>query len=379
MKIGDFAKLCKTRISILRHYDKTGLFKPVFIDKFTGYRYYNPEQIKDFELILKFKKLGFSLKEIKKITVSWDKHLQEYEIEKIFDGKIKEFELLILEIKQEKNNLLKLNMKGESINMSNMNNKEINEDINIDDIKFEDDPEAVGKWEIIGEYLTKESFLSKSEPKENNYGQRFKEIYFLPNGQRYWIYGWTKGFIILVNGDYAAMNPYEIYKSEETSGEKYMFVNWKSYDFIKHGGKETVLVLKQSNNKKYTIDEISKKDNIDKPFVDDKKILGKWKAIAHIDNKAAIFNSDYPESNLFFKNMEFKENGIFMRNGNDTSLYASWTKGYLLTNAGNGIEKTAEKYKFKTIDGNEYLFIEWKSGDYIWGGWEPTYYVFVRE
>jgi hypothetical protein len=39
MKIGDFARACGTKISVLRHYDKIGLLKPLYIDRFTEYRY----------------------------------------------------------------------------------------------------------------------------------------------------------------------------------------------------------------------------------------------------------------------------------------------------------------------------------------------------
>lgn len=371
MRIGDFAKLCKTQISVLRHYDKIGLIKPDFTDKFTSYRYYDSNQAKDYEEIAKLKKLGFSLKDIRKLRDL--KNSQE--TEKIFNNKISELETLILKIKQEKGNLCNLNRENKKmINMNDYNKIELKKAI--DKIAFENDPEAVGKWEIIGEYDTKESFLSEiTPPMEGMYGKKFKEIYFLPNGQRYWIYGWTKGYIINSNGDYTAVNPYKI---EEINGGKYMFAEWKSYYYFREG-KETVLVLKQADNKKYTKDEISRKDDIDKPFIDDKKILGKWKAVARVKDKEAYFNPDEPEPNLFFNSIEFKENGKFMRNGNDTSRYANWTKGYLQTNAGNGTEKTAEKYDFKTIDGKEYLFIEFKSGDYLWGGFDPTYYVFVRD
>ena len=371
MRIGDFAKLCKTQISVLRHYDKIGLIKPDYIDLFTGYRYYDPEQIKIFGQISKFKKLGFSLKDIKKIIILCGNHSPE--TEKIFDAKIKELELLILQVKQERNNLLNSNKEKSDMN------KKI-ETINIDEIVFEDDPEVIGKWQIIGEYDTKEYFLS-NKPNKSMYGESFKEIYFLPGGQRYWIYGWTKGSIIFKNGDYTAVNPYQI---EEINGEKYMFVDWKSYSYIKFGGQTTVLVLKQADDKKYNIMEISKIDDVDKPFVDDKKILGKWKAVAYIRNKDDYFHPDYPQNRLFFKFTECKENGwcanIFGdENRIHTSPYVTWTKGYMLYKSSNIFENVAAKYEIKTIDGVEYLFIEWKSGDYIWGGWDPTYYVFVRE
>ena len=30
-------------------------------------------------------------------------------------------------------------------------------------------------------------------------------------------------------------------------------------------------------------------------------------------------------------------------------------------------------------DGREYLIMEWKSGDYRWGGYDTDYYVFLKE
>jgi DNA-binding transcriptional MerR regulator len=44
-----------------------GLFKPEYIDDTTGYRYYTPDQIHLLNTILSFKKLGFTLAEIKTI------------------------------------------------------------------------------------------------------------------------------------------------------------------------------------------------------------------------------------------------------------------------------------------------------------------------
>lgn len=42
-------------------------------------------------------------------------------------------------------------------------------------------------------------------------------------------------------------------------------------------------------------------------------------------------------------------------------------------------EKTASAYEIKTIDGKEYLFKEWKCGDYSFGGGRVYFYVFTRE
>ena len=64
MKIGEFAKVCNTKISVLRHYDKQNLLRPDYIDKFTGYRYYSQDQIAVFFRITALKEAGFSLTEI---------------------------------------------------------------------------------------------------------------------------------------------------------------------------------------------------------------------------------------------------------------------------------------------------------------------------
>ena len=65
-KIGDFSKETGVPIKTLRYYNEIDLFNPVEVDLFTGYRYYSSDQIEDLNLILKLKKVGFSLEEIKK-------------------------------------------------------------------------------------------------------------------------------------------------------------------------------------------------------------------------------------------------------------------------------------------------------------------------
>ena len=64
LKIGDFANLAQVTVKTLRHYDKLGLLKPVWVDRFTGYRYYSMQQLPRFNRILALKDLGFSLDEI---------------------------------------------------------------------------------------------------------------------------------------------------------------------------------------------------------------------------------------------------------------------------------------------------------------------------
>jgi DNA-binding transcriptional MerR regulator len=64
IRIGDFSKLSRVSIKTLRFYDEMGLLKPVEVDRFTGYRYYEFDQLATLYRILALKDLGFSLEEI---------------------------------------------------------------------------------------------------------------------------------------------------------------------------------------------------------------------------------------------------------------------------------------------------------------------------
>jgi DNA-binding transcriptional MerR regulator len=64
IRIGDFSKLSRVSIKTLRFYDEMDLLKPVGVDHFTGYRYYEFNQLPRLHRILALKDLGFSLDEI---------------------------------------------------------------------------------------------------------------------------------------------------------------------------------------------------------------------------------------------------------------------------------------------------------------------------
>ena len=67
LKIGEFSKLSRVSIRMLRHYDDIGLLKPAEIDRFTGYRYYSPDQLPIIGRITALKDMGFQLADIVKI------------------------------------------------------------------------------------------------------------------------------------------------------------------------------------------------------------------------------------------------------------------------------------------------------------------------
>ena len=107
MKIGEFAKMCGTKISVLRHYDREKLLEPQYTDKFSGYRYYSSEQILTFYRINALKKAGFSLQEIKEII---SERKSNKEIDVIFSQKEKEFLDALKNLKEAKLMMTKLDI-----------------------------------------------------------------------------------------------------------------------------------------------------------------------------------------------------------------------------------------------------------------------------
>lgn len=64
LRIGDFSKIARVSVRMLRHYDQIGLLKPANIDAVSGYRSYSVDQLPRLNRILFLKDLGFSLNEI---------------------------------------------------------------------------------------------------------------------------------------------------------------------------------------------------------------------------------------------------------------------------------------------------------------------------
>ena len=72
LKIGEFSKLSRISVRMLRHYDEIGLLKPAEIDRFTDYRYYREDQLPAAGRIAALKDMGFSLADIVRILEVYD-------------------------------------------------------------------------------------------------------------------------------------------------------------------------------------------------------------------------------------------------------------------------------------------------------------------
>ena len=67
-KISEFSKIAQVPASLLRYYDKIGLFSPMSTDDINNYRYYDADQLPDLSRILALKELGLSLEQITKLV-----------------------------------------------------------------------------------------------------------------------------------------------------------------------------------------------------------------------------------------------------------------------------------------------------------------------
>ncbi len=362
MKIGEFASACGLPISVLRYYDNCGLLKPVYVDRFTGYRHYSKSQIAVCKRIGELKEAEFSLAQIKQIISG---NLTEKEIHIIFDSKKNQLNEVIRSL-----DVLREKISGGTF-MTAEKFEAIHENVHL---LFENDERIVGRWEILGEYDNRTEYELDNKLSASGIGNKNREIYFLPNGEWYWCYSWTKGKLLIDNGESSYVNEYSL---EKQSDGLYMYVNLKSYDYLQ-SGMTTLLVLRQLDKKHYTASELARKDNINIPFTNDETVIGKWKAVGFAEHKEDFSPEAKACFEPYFKEIEFLANGECISVYGDEIISGrdmqEWTNGYVLRKWNS----TACAYEVKTIDGKEYLFIEWKSGDYRWGGFETDYYVFER-
>jgi DNA-binding transcriptional MerR regulator/effector-binding domain-containing protein len=66
--IGPFARLAGVSPKVLRSYDALGLFRPVWLDRTTGYRYYSPAQLPELRRVAALRDVGIGLAEIGRLV-----------------------------------------------------------------------------------------------------------------------------------------------------------------------------------------------------------------------------------------------------------------------------------------------------------------------
>ncbi len=72
LRIGDFSKLSRVSVRMLRYYDEIGLLRPDRIDPFTDYRYYRESQLPTVCRIRALRDMGFGLAEVRALLPVYD-------------------------------------------------------------------------------------------------------------------------------------------------------------------------------------------------------------------------------------------------------------------------------------------------------------------
>lgn len=258
-----------------------------------------------------------------------------------------------------------------------------NDDIRVD---FENDERVIGHWELVDILPSREQFLP-GHPKTQPGVQAIKELYFLPDGEWYWCFGWTRGYLLTAFG-YPRQQSRNAYTIEEIGGETYMFIEMRFQSYLLYGGAPECWVLRQTDRKRYTRQDIRRKDPIPQAPTDDSRVIGAWQVCDLVRRPEDFIpgrpNPAFPYDALFWRRAQFLPKGEMrntFRSVNDRKSYTDepevwrWVTGNVICNPAS----TASMYRFQEYQETEYLLIQWKSGDYTYGGEEPYWYVFRRE
>ena len=252
------------------------------------------------------------------------------------------------------------------------------------DKPFVNDEAVIGHWEMI-DFLPCREMFHPEKQKSGCIKEMEKGLYFLPGGEWYWSFGWTKGLLFSSCG-YPHRKSQNAYTIEEIAGETYLFLEFKGPNYYR-GGRPELWVFRKTDSKAYRKQEIMSVDEIPDLPAEDASVLGKWNVcslVQHIEEFDPL-NPDIvlPYEDLYWRTAVFLEDGGMensFRNRNDgsfrtdTSEVWRWMKGYVICTP----QSTASKYILQEIGQVPYLFVQWKSGDYSFGGSEPYWYVFRR-
>ena len=297
--------------------------------------------------------------------------------------------------------------------------EDIYNDYFVDDYRFVDDRAIHGRWQAVAlmdtfdPKLIKKYFLSSDEEHmKSPEAGHIQEIEFADYGQCFSYYNtyaniskWTHGAI---TNDYFIyyknISGYYIFRID---GVDYLFVEGKLNDgdlkddgiasgcvvfkkFIKNENASETTAAKAVDVKRELISptDETKLAKFEKrlagdgyyydyydseyKFVSDPDVIGEWIPVDYVsDYKNWIYDSNKkPTVELWLSKVEFKSDGNWVCHYENNSAYVNWkwTYGqtiYTTGNYDNGGNYRVGSYYLYDIDGEEFLCVEWKSGDYM--------------
>ena len=207
--IGELSRLFNLTIKTLRYYDKINLFKPIYTNPETSYRYYSTNQFEQLNTINYLKVLGMPLKEIQthleKRSIHYIKELMEVQRSETIN-KIQELNKIKMKLENQINFLNKLS----DIELNKIEEKIFPERVGIflkRKIKNNSDIElSIRELENLTDN-NNSIFIGKvgvSLKKENIINKKFEydELFILPEDEKYedkFIKKFPKGKYVCIN------------------------------------------------------------------------------------------------------------------------------------------------------------------------------------
>lgn len=378
LKIGEFARICSVSPQTLRYYDSEGLLCPNEIDPATGYRYYALNQLENFRRIQTYKDAGFALEEIK-VLLRGDPDSQNVLMAKKRQEINREVDVLRAKLSL----LDSLGRQRERLGEKDF--------FEIGEQRFEDHPEVHGRWELCGQLIAP---IGGDPPPPSatlvpcHREDVFPLISLLPGGAPWWMFCWSRGVLYTVSAYKTLIpNPYTLW---EVDGERYMTVCYVTPACLYQGGEPIWLLYRQTEHAALTeLESRAFVDEVDLPPIPDPAIVGEWETVAFTSDAETFtreqITRDHPR--FWIIGVAFNERNLCIRHyaqgGHTVDRIYGFTRyedesrpvrGAVLT-LNNHI---AEGYLLREVEGETLLFIQHKSGDYIYGGRKPHWYVFRR-
>ncbi|WP_193777759.1 MerR family transcriptional regulator [Streptomyces sp. E5N298] len=98
--IGEMARDSGLGVSALRFYDRAGVLVPAWVDPASGYRWYAPEQVDEARLLVRLRRAGMPLADIRLVMAGWsgtDKSL----VRRLLEAHLRRLELGLAEARSE--------------------------------------------------------------------------------------------------------------------------------------------------------------------------------------------------------------------------------------------------------------------------------------
>lgn len=104
--------------------------------------------------------------------------------------------------------------------------------------------------------------------------------------------------------------------------------------------------------------EMSKQENW-AMYIEPNKLLGDWVVVNHVENENDFDASEKPSKDFWLKGIKFSNEKAAFSLGEGAGGSQRWVDDHIF------VDDTAMGLMIKEVAGSEFLFLEWKSGDYI--------------